>query len=84
MEGKHIGLVSGKICDKFVALRKVLSYEVGYNLQDSVMSCVKAAHVQGLGAMVDNVQECLFLSTQSTSTGKVFLPPPFSQIDIVR
>ena len=50
----------------------------------SVMSCVKVAHVQGLGAVVENVQECLFLSTQSTSTGKVFLPPPFSQIGIVR
>ena len=77
-------LVSGKICGKFVALREVLSYEAGYNLQDSVMSCVEAAHVQGFGAMVENVHECLFLSTQSTSTGKAFFPPPFSQIGIVR
>ena len=86
MEGKHIhvGLVSGKICGKFVAFREVLSYEAGYNFQDSVMFCVKVAHVQDLGAMVENVQECLLLSIQSTSTGKVFLPPPFSQIDIVR
>ena len=81
---KHIGLVSGKICGNFVALREVLSYEAGYILQDSVMSCVKVAHVQGLGAMVENVHECLFLSTQSTSTGKVFLPPPLNQIGIVR
>ena len=82
MEGKHIGSVSGKICGNFVALREVLSYEADYNLQDSVMSCVKAAHVQGLGAMVENVHESLFLSTQSTSTGKVFLPPPLNQIII--
>ena len=78
-------LVSGKICCNFVALGEVLSYEAGYNLQDSIMSCVEVVHPQGLGAMVESVQECLSLSLQSlASTGKVFCPPPFGQIGIVR
>ena len=38
----------------------------------------------GLGGNVENMHERLVLSTQTTSTGKVFLPPPFSQIGIVR
>ena len=58
----------------------MLSNEAGYNLQDSIVSCVETAHTQGLGAMVENVQECLFLSTKLAGTGKVFLLPPLKML----
>ena len=55
VEGEYVGLVSWKSCHNLVAVRVVLSYEAGYNLQDSIMSFIEVAHAQGLGAMVLDV-----------------------------
>ena len=54
-----VELVSGKSCHNLVAVRVVLSYEAGYNLQDSIMSFIEVTHAQGLGAMVENVSVSL-------------------------
>ena len=82
VEGEYVGLVYGKSCHNLVAVRELLSHEAGY-ITSKTASCLSLKwHM--LRAWGQWFWTCLFLSTKSTSTGKVFILPLSSQIGIVR
>ena len=80
---KDIGLELWEVCQELVFFWQALGHELGNDLQDSIVPLVVPTHVECFRAVVEDMKQCLPLSTELTGTRKAFPPSPHGQISIV-
>ena len=57
---------------------QALGHELGNDLQDSIVPLVVPTHVECFRAVVEDMKQCLPLSTELTGTRKTFPPSPLA------